>query len=162
MLEISVDMSSLKRVVVAIEAEEGSGKLKRDLGEKLRAAVRPAAEESKRSLLSMHSAGLSHGGESLRADVARRVSVSARLAGGDPGVRVKVGWGGPRGFYTAARRLNRAAGWRHPVYGDREIWVHQTGKPEWFEAPLRAHRDDYRDAVLSAMRDMAERIARDV
>lgn len=161
MIELEVDFSSLKRVVWAIESEQGTEKLKRQLGRDLRAAVQPAAEESKQSVLSMHSAGAPHQGESLRRDIASRVSTQARFSGDGAGVRVRVGWGGPRGFYTSARRVNRGY-WRHPVFGNRNVWVEQIGKREWFETPLRAHRDDYRDAVLGAMEDMAERIAREV
>lgn len=160
-IDIEVDFSSLKKIFWAIQKEEASGQLKRQLERDLRAAVKPAAEESKASLLSMHSAGLTVG-ESLRKDVVGRLKTQARTQGAGAGVRVKVGWGGPRGFYTAARRLNRPAGWRHPVFGDREVWVHQTGKPEWFETPLRAHREQYRAAIRKAMEDMAERIARGV
>lgn len=188
-IELQVDMSSLKKIVYAIAAEEGSGQLKRDLARNLRSAVSPAVAESKQSILAMRSA-TPHTGESLRSSIAQKVRTTVRYSGSGAGVKVSAAWGGPRGFQTSARRTNREAGWRHPVFEggrDRDIrrfgarsdvtdktfrkslsdayggrWVHQVGKPEWFETPLREHRDQYRDAVLQAMQDMATRIARRV
>jgi hypothetical protein len=58
-----------------------------------------------------------------------------------------------------AKRTNRASGWRHPVYGNRENWVHQRGKLEWFDRAFRGREGMYKQAVEQAMEDMARRIA---
>lgn len=181
-VELRVDMSSLKRIVYAIAGEENSGQLKRDLARNLRKAAEPAVADSKRAILSMRSS-TPHQGESLRSSIAQKVRASTRFSGDAAGVKVSAAWGGPRGFRTSARRTNRAAGWRHPLFGrwessgrhkrlkdgsrvlispPRTVAVVQHGKPEWFEGPLREHREQYQQAILEAMEDMAERIARRV
>lgn len=151
----------MRRLVAALDAEENGVKLRRDLAKHLRQAVDPAAAAARREVLAMGSAGLPHEGESLRTVVASQVRVSAKLAGDAVGVRVTAGSRGPRQFRHAARRLNQAKGWRHPVYGRHGVWVHQIGIPGWFDKPIRARREEYRQAVLAAMRESADRIARE-
>lgn len=159
-IEIQADGTSLHRLVAALDAEEAGGKLRRDLARNLRKAVDPAAEASRREILQMRS-WIPHKGESLRQAVADQVKVTTRLAGEEVGVKVRAGGRGPRGFRLAARRLNQDKGWRHPVYGNRQVWVHQIGKPHWFDNPIRARREEYMAAVLEAMQAAAERIARE-
>lgn len=162
MLELQVDQSSMRRLVAALDTEDNGVKLRRDLARNLRKAVDPAVDDAKASLMSMGTAGLSHQGESLRAAVAAQVKTSAKLSGDTVGVRVRVGSKGPRKFRHAARKLNRPDGWRHPVYGKHGVWVQQIGKPNWFDNPIRARREEYRAAVLATMRESADRIAREI
>lgn len=157
-IEIEPDLTSLHRIVNALDAEENGVKLRRDLAKGLRKAGENAAQASRASLMAMGSAGLPHG-ESLRAVVAAQVKSSARLTGDEAGVRITAGSKGPRGFRNAARKLNRPGGWRHPVYGNRNNWVDQVGKPGWFDEPIRARHQEYRNAVEAAMQDMARRLA---
>ena len=42
--------------------------------------------------------------------------------------------------------------WRHPVFGNKNAWVAQTGSP-WFYPTLRAETPAFRRAVERAMRD---------
>lgn len=161
MLELQVDQSSMRRLVAALDAEDNGVKLRRDLARNLRKAADPAAADARAELMSMGTAGLPHGGESLRAVVAAQVRTSAKLSGDATGVVVRAGSKGPRRFRHAARKLNRPAGWRHPVYGQTGVWVQQIGDPGWFDNPIRARREEYRAAVLAAMREAADRIARE-
>lgn len=160
MLELEVDQSSLVRLVAALDEEDDGAKLRRDLARNLRVAGREAAEATRADLRSMGSAGLPHEGESLREYVADQVKIDARLAGDRAGVRIYAGSKGPRKFRHAARRLNKAAGWRHPVYGRHGVWVHQVGRPDWFDRPIKARREEYRAAVLAAMRESEARLSR--
>lgn len=162
MLELELDESSLRRLVAAFDAEDNGVKLRRDLAKHLRKAVDPAAEAARHEVLAMRSGGLAHEGESLRTAVAAQVKVNAKLSGDTVGVQVRAGSRGPRNFRGAARRLNQPGGWRHPVYGQSGVWVHQIGKPGWFDRPIRARREEYKQAVLAAMNDAADRIAREV
>lgn len=47
--------------------------------------------------------------------------------------------------------------WRHPVFGDRDLWVTQYGQP-WFHAPIRAGRPTYQAGVHRAMERTARKI----
>lgn len=155
---IEVDESALRKLVAAIETQGHPRRVRLRLASKLRTAAVPGAEAARQSILAMHSGGLPHEGESLRAAVAAQITVNAKLTGDEPGVVIRTKRGGPRQFRAAARRLHQPQGWRHPVYGAR-TWVHQVGKPLWFDRPIRARADDYRRAVLDAMQETAAAIA---
>lgn len=51
---------------------------------------------------------------------------------------------------TLPKRLDSPKGWRHPVFGNREVWVTQKGKP-WFGATISQRAPDFRAAVVDAM-----------
>lgn len=55
------------------------------------------------------------------------------------------------------RRWNKSAGWRHPVYGNRNVWVKQTGGP-YFDKTITAHAADLRDGVVAGMQAAAQKI----
>lgn len=55
--------------------------------------------------------------------------------------------------------LNRYRTWRHPVYGNREVWVQQFGEPYFF-VTIRKHTKTFRRACFKAMEDTAARIAK--
>jgi hypothetical protein len=98
----------------------------------------------------------------MRAAIARQVTAEVSLNQRRAKVKVKVRKRGfPRGFTNAPKAWNMAGGWRHPVLG-QDRWVHQIGKPGWFDEPLRSHRAEYRAAVQAAMQRTADRIARKV
>lgn len=165
----SVDAGGLRDVALALAREEDGLRLRRDLVKELGEAVRPGVEEAKAGILSMGSAGLRKG-ESLRKAVAEQVDSKTRLGGKSAGVRVRaLKKGMPRGFDNAPLRLNRKAGWRHPVPPPRlpdgaegplepPQWVRQVGKPGWFDDPLKDRAPEYRAAVQKAIADAAARI----
>jgi hypothetical protein len=159
-MEIEVDRASLRRIVRALDEEDDGKHLRLDLARELRRAGDDAAKAAKASIMEMRSGGLPHAGEPLRAAVAKGVIVSARLSGAEVGVKIRARRTSVRGFMNAPRRLNNPKGWRHPVYGDRENWVDQVGKPGWFDLPIRARRDQFFDAVREALQAMADRIGR--
>jgi hypothetical protein len=47
--------------------------------------------------------------------------------------------------------------WRHPVFGNRNVWVPQTGSP-WFYPTLRAHTPAFRQAIVQAIRDTLDKL----
>jgi hypothetical protein len=156
----SVGADDLADIATALRYEEDGMRLRRQLAKELRQAVEPGVAAAKGQIMAMGSAGLPHDGEPLRAAIARQVKAQTRLTGKAAGVRVRVSTQGmPRGFRQAPRRTNRD-GWRHPVFGNREVWVQQRGKPGWFDDPLQARRAEYRAAVERAVAGMGARISR--
>jgi hypothetical protein len=146
----------------ALKAEDDGKQLKKDLLRNLRQALKPVQDEVKREINSMGSHGGEHG-MALRRTVARKVVVQTRMSGRSAGVRlIAKKTPGLRGFRNAPKRLNSKKGWRHPVMGDREDWVHQMGKPDWFDGPVRARRSEFRKAVADVLDEMADRIRRRV
>lgn len=164
MIRMGLDASDLKDMASAIKREADSKQLRRDLMRNLRQAVKPAENEAKSSIMAMGSAGL-RTGPSLRSAIARQVKSETRLSGKYAGIRVKVRKRNmPRGFVNAPKRTNSAKGWRHPTFGrdadGATRWVHQLGKPRWFDDPMQAHAPEYRAAVHQAMEETANRLAR--
>ncbi|MET9734282.1 hypothetical protein ABZZ79_27685 [Streptomyces sp. NPDC006458] len=149
----------LAALVRAIRAEEDGKQLRKELAANMRAALKPGADEAKSQIMSLSSAGLSTA-PALRTSVARKIRPEVKLGGRWSGARVKAfKLKNVRGFANAPKRLNRAGGWRHPVYGNREIWVQQHGKVDWFDRAFQGREGEYKAAVEAAMENMARRIA---
>lgn len=47
--------------------------------------------------------------------------------------------------------------WRHPVFGNRNKWVTQTGAP-FFDRVISAHREDLQKSVVAAMEQTAQKV----
>lgn len=50
------------------------------------------------------------------------------------------------------KRLDAERGWRHPVFGNREVWVAQHGGP-WFGATIKQKAPAFRAAVVKGMEE---------
>lgn len=181
-----VSAPDLVDLAVAIKYEEDGAVMRRDLLRGLRAAVRPAVDEAKASIMEAPSGGLRQSangtwkmgsvkqqGGSMRAAIKRQVTTEISMTMKRAKVKVKVRKRNmPRGFDNAPKAWSLAKGWRHPVVqrglrgGEGPMpapkWVAQIGKPGWFDEPLRSHRAQYRLAVQAAMQRTADRIARKV
>lgn len=148
----------LAALVRAIRAEEDGKQLRKELAANMRDALKPGAQQAKDSIMGMVS--LHGAAPALRTSIARKIRPEVKLGGRWSGARVKVfKTKNIRGFPNAPKRTNRASGWRHPVYGNRDVWTHQRGKLEWFDRAFRGREGLYKQAVEQAMEDMARRIA---
>lgn len=58
---------------------------------------------------------------------------------------------------TLPRHLDSPKGWRHPVFGDRDKWVHQHGKP-YFGATIKKNAPKFRQAIFAAMDEIQKDI----
>ncbi|WP_432135146.1 hypothetical protein [Streptomyces sp. bgisy154] len=157
--ELRATHEGLDALVAALRAEEDGKALRKDLAKNLREVLKPAAAEAKSAIMGM---GSSAGGTApgLRSAIAKKIRPEVKLGGRWSGARVKAfKTKTVRGFPNAPKRTNSARGWRHPVYGNREVWVQQRGKVDWFDDAFQGRTNHYRQAVLDAMEDMARRIA---
>lgn len=86
------------------------------------------------------------------ATVVARSKFSTRTrAGRDPGVSIIVMGSGlttDRGYV------------KHPVFGNREVWVRQSLAPGWFTNTMRVAAPSVRKELVSAMDDIADKIAK--
>ncbi|MGH8575346.1 MAG: hypothetical protein ACREXJ_00170 [Gammaproteobacteria bacterium] len=158
---------------------EGKG-LRRELNKAIRQAGRPAVADAKAAVLALSVQGTRGSGRRQRADFAsaraateagklaiyRRSGLRGAVAGAtrvrttSVGVKIVVdGKKLPPDQRTLPRHLDRAKGWRHPVFGNRDVWVGQRGGP-WFFATLRRHAPAFRRAIVTAMNDIERRITR--
>ncbi|MGW1796951.1 hypothetical protein ACWCQN_13290 [Streptomyces sp. NPDC001984] len=152
------NIDGLAALVRAIRAEEDGKDLRKELAKNMREALKPGAQQAKNSIMGMVSL---HGATpALRTSIARKIRPEVKLGGRWSGARVKAfKTKNIRGFPNAPKRTNRASGWRHPAWGNREVWVEQRGKLEWFDRAFRGREGLYKQAVEQAMEDMARRIA---
>lgn len=158
-LNLRLTPQNLRNISNALRAEEDGKELRKELTRNMREALKPGAAAAKSNIMSMGSA-TPHGGPALKSSIARKIRPEVRISGKFPGAKIKA-FKTPnvRGFANAAKRTNRASGWRHPVYGNREQWVQQTGKVKWFDRAFEGQRNTYEHAVKSALADMVNRIA---
>ncbi|MFJ6645768.1 hypothetical protein ACIQPS_08915 [Streptomyces sp. NPDC091290] len=151
--------TGLNALVRAIRAEEDGKQLRKELARNMREALKPAAVEAKNAIMAMPSSGIMPTAPALRTSIARKIRPEVKLGGRWSGARVKAfKTKNVRGFPNAPKRTNRAGGWRHPVWGDREKWVTQHGKIDWFDDAFKGREGPYKAAVEQAMEDMARRI----
>lgn len=158
-LGLELTPQNLRDISRALRAEEDGKQLRKELTRNMREALKPGAADAKAGIMSMASA-TPHGGPALKSAIARKIRPEARISGRFPGAKIKA-FKTPqiRGFANAAKRTNRASGWRHPVYGNREVWVQQHGKTKWFDRAFEGQEGHYKRAVQFALADMINRIA---
>ncbi|MFD9319285.1 hypothetical protein ACFWDQ_16575 [Streptomyces sp. NPDC060053] len=143
----------------AIRAEEDGKQLRKELAANMREALKPGAAEAKSSIMAVSSAGLPTA-PALRSSIARKIRPEVKLGGRWSGARVKAfKTKNVRNFPNAPKRMNRAGGWRHPVFGNREVWAQQHGKTDWFDRSFEGREGVYKEAVEAAMENMARRLA---
>lgn len=160
--KVEIERGTLVLLARALRQEANGAELRRDLIRNLRAVATPAAQAVRTAILAMpvHSV---HGAKEdylpLRAAVAAGVRTRVRLSGKRAGVAILARkTPGVRGFRNAPKRLN-APFWRHPVFGDTDIWVTQVGAPGWFDATLKPFREPGKRAAAAAMAAIARRIS---
>lgn len=147
--------TSQLRILAEHLREAGGGELGREVQDRIRAAVLP--------VLPVIEAGLplhmpSRYAEALGADLKLAVR---RYTGPDAGIRVAATAPTATGGRRKISRVE-AGTLAHPLFGDRKRWYYQTDGmlPDFFSGPLRDAAPEIREAILAAMRDVADKITR--
>ncbi|RMI92047.1 hypothetical protein BIU87_20820 [Streptomyces sp. ZS0098] len=158
-ISLELDPENLRRIARALRAEEDGKELRKELTKNMREALKPGAARAKSSIMSMAST-TPHDGPALKTSIARKIRPEVRITGKFPGAKIKAfKTKNLRNFPNAPKRTNRSSGWRHPVYGNREVWVQQTGKVRWFDRAFDGEQAHYKRQVQLAVADMVNRIA---
>ena len=158
-LHLELTATNLRNVSNALKAEEDGKQLRKELTKNMREALKPGAAQAKSSIMAMSSV-TPHDGPALKTAIARKIRPEVRITGKFPGAKIKAfKTKNLRNFPNAPKRTNRSSGWRHPVYGNREVWVQQTGKVKWFDRAFEGQDGHYRRQVQFALADMVNRIA---
>lgn len=156
--------------------EAGDKGLTRELRKGLRAAAGPAVRDTQHAVRTLPVRGARGGGTfsraahhrgkqrpkggfGLRATIAQATKAETKISGSARVVIRTFARFLPESQRRLPRYLDRQKGWRHPVFGDRENWVAQYGKP-WFAATLKKHGPKVRGECLDAMRRVAEQITK--
>lgn len=161
------------------------GNVRAELAQGLRRAAKPAVEDLKRAIRTADVHGKKKpyrfrvvNGETkrkkirrftgrgvdtfpLRAPMARAVEAQISTGSDNPRVRIAMRTGSipPRIRRVVKYVVGEAKRWRHPVMGNREVWVSQNAPNVW-EPVARRHLDDFRREVDSAIDRAARRIER--
>jgi len=141
--------------LLAVKMRTADPRLKKALRKKLTDAARPVARRVQDSILSMPA----HDEAGLRAETAATVKVTSRISRSGISVSI-VSYGGkmPAGKESLPKHLDSSRGWGHPVWGHRDRWVRQRGKPQWFETPPTLNRNEFRSACEAAMNETARQL----
>jgi hypothetical protein len=145
-----------KRVALALRDVEST--MDARLGRALKGASLPLVEEAKTRVRTMRVRG--HAGSTgLRARVARGVDSETTRSGATTTVRVTTSMNQPNEAIIP-RGLDRPQGWRHPVFGNRDVWVTQRGSGSWFTDTFQDGRVPIQDALTDVLEDARDTVAR--
>lgn len=126
---------------------------------KFRTAMRKAAEpiikDVQLAAMRLPAHKLKHTG--LRARVAKGVGVRAGL-GTQASMRFTTSMNEPDEWYLPRGLDLSEKGWRHPVYGNMDIWVHQRGG-SWFRETIADNRELLQDRLTDVLEDAAHTVA---
>lgn len=128
----------------------GRTQLRKELSKGLRDGAKPLIPKARaEALRRLPSSG------GLARQVAREPMRVQVRTGRTPGVRIVVGkkQGG-------ARSANRGV-IRHPVFGNRNVWVNQPVPPGWFDDPMREGAPKVRPDLEKAIDRIVEQVVRD-
>lgn len=146
------------QVLAARLKETGATGLRRELGNAINDAAKPALEDVRRGLPDHMPDRYA---EVLDNDL--QLTITKRAVS-SPGVRITArnrGLGG-----VQRRRLNRLEGGvlAHPLFGNRRHWFDQTDgvTAGFFSGPLQDAQPQVRDAIIAAMIRIADKLTRKV
>lgn len=151
--------------------QEG-GYLRKALTKRLRAEMDPTVREVQAAVLAVQSRGVrgnstrrrteiytqrrargratAHG---LRASIARGVRSRVSYTGRQIGAKIFIDSSAlPYSQRKLPKYLDGQGRWRHPVWGNRDRWVGQTGQP-YFDTTIRRRIPQIRRAVVEAVND---------
>lgn len=129
--------------------EAGDGKLRSELLRSIRAAAKPAIPDIEASAL---------------ANLPRRGGLAARVAAQAFAVRTSLtGTGGRVSLVGRGMKELRdidSGRLRHPLFGNRDVWIQQDVKPGFFTDPIEAKAPDIRTGIERAINRVAGEIGR--
>lgn len=141
-------------------------KLPGQLRKELRKAALPAVKRVKAEVRSMPAAGVRggtsrhpHKARQLRRTIARGVRIQAST-GGKRGAGLRIATVMPTSKQAMLPRGLDAGekGFRHPVFGNRDMWVTQPGG-SWFREPLAHEFPDVRGRIQRLLEETDKWIA---
>jgi len=163
-LEVRVQQGQdIRRLLARLRELEDGKEIRKRLRRELKESAKPMVPAVQRAVLALPSKGQSAraGRPSLRARVARATQIRVRASGTRPGVTV---WINPRrmpegqknlpAYMEGIRPFHR---WRHPVFGDEDVFVQQPPKPFFYRA-VRPLQDEVSRAGTRIINDIQREI----
>lgn len=122
--------------------------------QKLIEAAKPAVKDAQaRARAIQPTQGAGHTG--MRGRVARGVRTVASPAADVPYIRIITSM--PESDEAVIPRgLDRQEGWRHPVFGNMDVWVDQHTGGSWFREAIADHQEEFQRGQVEALEWAAE------
>lgn len=121
------------------------------------ASAKPMARDAQSRVRRIPVKG-TEGHTGLRSRVAAGVHVQASPSASNPYVRITTSMP-ERDEAVIPRGLDRQRGWRHPVYGNRNVWVTQRTGGSWFRVAMQNGHDATQRRLTEVLEDAADRVA---
>lgn len=141
-IDVHVDRLKLAQLVASLKLVRL--RLEPDAAKEIRRTVMPRLRRDIQ--LSAATTLPKRGGLAARAARTTRTTVS----GGRGVLRVRT-----RNTYESSSMMDRGTV-RHPVFGNRKVWVNQRITPGWWSRPVKQHEDD----MVRAADDAIEKLTR--
>lgn len=136
--------------------EEANRTIPRDIDTSVMAGARFLRDVARKKVLAQPTPQ-NAGHTGMRAEIARGVRVR-RVAPGTIRLTTQMSESDeamlPRGTDMPRK------GWRHPVFGNRDVWVRQHGPYSWFIDTMQDGEDNIRERLELVLERAAERIDR--
>ncbi|GGM55474.1 hypothetical protein GCM10012275_28240 [Longimycelium tulufanense] len=149
---VAIPGKEFKTVVAAMKEIDKS--LPKQLRRQLREAVKPLAEQARANVRAIPTHGDKTTG--LREKVARGVGIRTSTRN-----LVRVTTRMPqKNMAVIPRGLDTESGWRHPVFGDKNVWVQQKTGGSWFREEIAEGRDEVAEELQEVLDNAAKTVAR--
>jgi len=123
-----------------------------DFRHRLRSGAEELADETRKAVLSIPVTGTKHTG--LRGRVAKGVGVKITSAG----VQISASMN-QQDERNLPAYLDARDGWRHPVFGNKSVWVRQTTGGSWFNEVIQDGQPELERRLTEVWEDAARFIA---
>lgn len=169
-MSVTITVTSTDQLGKIAEQLRGGGhdELGKTLLRAVREAGKAAAEDAKSALMKVQVTGvktakkragrvraLSKREHALRATLA--TAVGTRDIG--RGVAIEVASNRlPKNLWNMPQHLESTKGWRHPVFGNRNVWSASKAGP-WFYPTIRSKEPGIRDRVSTGIDEALQKIA---
>lgn len=152
------DTGDLKRLAKVLRQAANGKELRKELTTGIRDEVRPIVAQVKAAYRAGPSRGGSRRGPRLRATLAKATRLEVRTSGRQAGVRIRVdGRKMPDGMKAIQKHYEGVLNWRHPVFGDRDVWVHQQSHPTFYRT-VQPNAERIRQRVNEIAADVLRKV----
>jgi hypothetical protein len=154
-VEIQHAGPELRELALRLKRSGDPVRMRKQLLKGLKDGVKPAVSQARSAALTLPSSGKYSTG--FRRKLARSITTQVRTSGKDAGVRVRVSKArmGRQASLVTATNKGR---WRHPVFGDRNVWVTQHSRAGWFDQANRYSGPPVRRALKKVLDDMEKEL----
>lgn len=146
----------IRRVHERLRSAADAKRLRRELVAALRRAAKPAATAAKQAARNLPDNPTAPASTGLRRRMASSIGVQVR-GGRNAAVKVRMSRARLGEQAGAARSTNRGR-WRHPVFGDRDVWVQQESRPGWFDKAVRIGGVNTKREIRQVLNDLERRL----